>query len=142
MNGGSTLDLQEQIPHYLLSEPFAKTTAPQNASYGLNFERKSTRSTPELVELEGDRESSHYRIVTYVRMHRLGFERVHPQYCQEFDGFRMVVPFEVDAYLDVGAAPSTTRSDNPATGRTVKKYNPPSGSPSKPLDNDHQSGTA
>ena len=99
----------------------------QGASYSYSFKEASTYPAPGLGH-----EPGHHRIVVYVRAFCLGFERIDPQSCQNFDGLRMVVRFEVDACLPYDAASSIPPSNNPVVGRRSAKGKPFSGSDLNP----------
>jgi len=90
--------------------PVTKMTSGKSTSYGFNFEEASTRPAPGL-----EKEPSHYRIIAY-----------------NFDGFRMVVRFEVDACLPYDTSTSAPPSNKSAAGRNGREKKKASGSPSNP----------
>ena len=102
--------------------PVTKETSGRSYSYGFNFEEASTYAISGL-----ENESSHHRIVTYVRTIDPGWRIIDPQRIQNFDGLRMVVRFEVDACLPYDTTSSGPPSIRPPSSRRGMKKKSSSG---------------
>ena len=109
--------------------PVTKETSGRSTRCSFNFKEAATYPAPGLGE-----EPGHHRIIAYVRVLCLGFERIDHQRYQNFDGLRMVVRFEVDACLPYDTTTSKPPSNDATTDRTAMKKEPSSGSSSNPPD--------